>query len=123
MRPTRVVFFAIVAVLVGTNCAQVPGGTCTTGSTECYSASSMLDCTGGTWSEIPCRGPKGCDGSCDIRLGVAGEACPTLPPSTVVLTCSVDGKMQVSCDGGTWHKVSDCSSPCTSTNGQINCPR
>src|SRR5712692_10225716 len=57
-----------------------PGGSCKSPGLVCQDASAALECQGGRWALLPCRGPAGCAASgneilCDTSANAAGDGC------------------------------------------------
>lgn len=123
---------AIVASLLAVglvNCRGKPvaGGKCTVvGKYVCSDPSSALLCQGGTFVNLPCRGPKGCTGrgsssECDDDLASEGDAClSTLNES---YACSVDHKKELVCKDGKFQLARTCKGPksCAIQGDTVHC--
>jgi hypothetical protein len=84
------------------------------GEAVCQSATRLLTCLTGTWSEVTCGGPKGCSSSeegavtCDESVGREGEACSQ---GGSHFACSADGPSRLACSAGRWKLASTCRGP------------
>ena len=93
-------------------------GTCTA------DAKSALECSGGKYDVMPCKGPKGCqlDGgtwTCDTSVADEGDRC-----SGSGSACATDGKRLLGCVGGKFAPKWACRGPlgCRDTGGgQLSC--
>ncbi len=106
-----------------------PGDSCDTNGFLCNDEQSALECRAGTWTRIPCRGPRGCvvadDVICDMSRNLENDPCPaTLPDLEGDGICTADGKALLTCRQGTMVKTNTCSSCVvtgTAPHQQVTC--
>ena len=91
----------------------------------CGDSASLLACSGGLWSAVPCRGPAGCSAAdpgtkCDDSGSKTGDAC--LPERSGQTLCSDDRAELLSCAGGHW-AGSSCKGvgQCVTAAGESRC--
>ncbi len=117
----------LAALSLGCGGALTPtaGETCTTANVgTCEGTVSALFCINGKWTSLPCRGAGGCKEvggqvTCDQTLGMAGETCHATGTGTGA--CAVDGQAQLTCQGGTFVKGSDCVTCNITSTNQVVC--
>jgi hypothetical protein len=121
----------LVAVcLVGTSalvggCKPKPGGACKGERREtCVSETQALACHGGTWEEMPCRGPAGCaksgaESTCDQSVVADKDVC-NLDRDFV---CASDKKGMLECTKGRWTFAQSCLGDrgCTTDERKVTC--
>lgn len=77
----------------------------------CKGKDTLLECIDDKWTEIPCRGEKGCKGTtvvtCDHTVAKPGDACG----KDENFSCSMDKKAQVKCAKGKWKEIAKCRGP------------
>jgi hypothetical protein len=100
-------------------------------SVTCEDPSNGLVCQDGKLISVPCRGPKGCNGTgpsaaCDDDLGTEGEAC-IMPGQGWTrgtnVACSMEQKAWLECASGKWKLVSSCKGPmgCAVKGSTLHC--
>src|SRR5712692_3470371 len=99
------------------------GGSCKSPGLGCQDASAALECQGGRWALIQCRGPAGCATAgnevlCDTSANLAGDGCALAQEGRGM--CSSDGRATLECRDSVLVKTNTCSS-CTATGGFVNC--
>lgn len=133
---SRVVAAAMMTGVVAmVGCKPQVGGKCSQPgamgrSTDNFSA---LTCTNGSWTKLPCRGPKGAyqSGSqmyCDDSVASDGDAC--LPQDNADAACSVDRKSELICSASAsgaavFSTKKQCRGPkqCAITGNEVYCDR
>jgi hypothetical protein len=87
------------------------GDSCITGSLSCTPDAKMkLRCVGDKFvNDNSCRGPKACHLTnntlyCDETIAMEGDPCDTASE----VTCGMDGKTELICQGGKFSKKRDC---------------
>ena len=103
MRSPRLGVLGIAVVaLAGVACGPpIAGDTCSAVGFLCSDNQNALECYGGTWRKLPCRGPQGCTRSgdsvkCDMSTNVAGDFCATTVARKGI--CTADLKATLTCD-------------------------
>ena len=118
---------ALILVLAASSLAACggakAGGSCSQTGFLCQDKSNALECLGGTWTALPCRGTGGCavansQVTCDMSADMAGDACASSAEGLGL--CTVDGHATLECRGGTLQQTNTCTS-CAITNGQVVC--
>jgi hypothetical protein len=89
----------------------------------CQDTTTALECRGGAWVALACRGSGGCaeaDGNiqCDMTGNLAGDACASTAEGKGL--CSADGKATLECRSGALVATNACSS-CTVSADQVVC--
>ena len=109
-----IVYVMMAAVsLVACKSSPEPGTACESeNSAVCKDDKTIMNCKGGKWEQLSCKGPKGCGEvgtlvQCDMSLGVEGEPCG----SEENHTCSEDKKHQLKCVDAKWKTVALCRGP------------
>jgi hypothetical protein len=102
-------------------------------SITCEDATNGLVCQDGKLISVPCRGPKGCNGTgpsaaCDDDLGTEGEACIMTSPAMRAqgftnLACTMEQKAMLACASGKWKLKSWCRGPmgCAVKGSTLHC--
>ncbi len=104
-------------------CGPSAGGDCNGGGFVCDEKTLALECRGGTWREVPCRGPLGCSETgqsvrCDTSNNVAGDGCASSAEGTGL--CRADGRAVLECRQGVLAETASCSQ-CSVQSGQVTC--
>lgn len=99
------------------------GDLCNQPGATCESTTRALECRGGAWVAIPCRGPGGCTVSselvnCDFTGAQVGDACGT--PQEDKGVCAPDGRATLVCRNGTFQMSMVCRT-CTVSGATISC--
>lgn len=121
-RLTLLVPFA--SALLAFSCGNPnPGDKCDKTGFLCVDGSSAMECRGGVWSILPCRGATGCTRTndlirCDMSGNIAGDACASTAEGKGL--CSSDGKSTLECREGKLVQTNTCSS-CAVSGDQIVC--
>jgi hypothetical protein len=121
------VLLAGVALLGACQKAPEPGQPCESqGEATCKDKTTFLECAGGKWEVVSCRGADGCQTQgnvvrCDESLAQDGEACGSREGDHY--SCSTDKKGELKCDGGKWKLVAKCSGPkgCEAQGLMVKC--
>ncbi|ABF88448.1 putative lipoprotein [Myxococcus xanthus DK 1622] len=113
----------LVGSLLLAGCGPSAGGDCDGGGFVCQERVLALECRGGKWRELPCRGPLGCRETseavrCDTSNNVAGDACASSAEGTGL--CRADGQAVLECRQGVLTETATCSA-CTVENSQVTC--
>ena len=120
MKPLLALLFGSVFFLGA--CSKKPGESCSgEGEAQCK-GEVALTCQKGKWTEIPCRGPKGCAEAaavvdCDNSFAMVDDACDEEGNAA----CSVDKKSALKCANGKWAKSQDCKTDCSVSGTSIRC--
>jgi hypothetical protein len=93
----------------------------------CVAHDRGLLCEAGTWTEMPCRGQRGCarqasTDECDDTLAREGDYCPRQAPADYA--CSLDGAQALVCKNGRFELWRNCrgSQKCgVATDGHLDC--
>jgi hypothetical protein len=101
----------------------VAGEACNKTGFVCQDTTTALECRGGAWVALPCRGSGGCaeaNGSiqCDMTGNLPGDGCASTSEGKGL--CSADGKSTLECKGGALATTNACSS-CSVTADQVIC--
>jgi hypothetical protein len=120
---TRSLPLPLLAALLLPSCGPTTGASCKGGGYVCSDDKEALECRGGAWRALPCRGPMGCvelEGSirCDMSLNKEGDACAASAEGRGL--CSADGKSLLECRMGALVAVRSCSS-CSMNNTLVIC--
>jgi len=105
-------------------CGAHEGGTCSGGVYHCDAQDEVLECRGGTWVAVPCKGPGGCRAvtggiTCDITGNQEGDGCPSAMEGTGFCRGTAPQSM-FTCRGAQVVKLQDCST-CQATTTSIVC--
>ncbi len=89
----------------GQSCKNESHETCVDGDPK-----KALACIGGAWTEIACKGDKGCKtagnaSSCDQSVATVGDACSVAENHT----CGEGGKLALVCKKGHWERAATCT--------------
>ncbi|MBZ4416364.1 hypothetical protein [Myxococcus sp. RHSTA-1-4] len=114
---------SLVASLLLAGCGQSAGDSCEGSGFVCQEDVLALECRGGVWREVPCRGPLGCRETddavrCDTTNNRAGDACASSAEGKGL--CRADGLAVLECRQGVLEETATCSS-CSVTNEQVTC--
>jgi hypothetical protein len=120
----QVVVFAAIAVAFA-GCKPKLGAKCKIDSEiSCTSKTSALVCHDAKWTEMPCRGAKGCAATgdavtCDQTVAKLGDECEV--PAN--LACADDKKSSLECKDHKWVLDEACLGPkgCTMQNRELDC--
>lgn len=103
------------ALLGGCRKAPEPGQACQAqGEAVCKDKTTFLECEGGKWQSVSCRGPDGCQTQgnvvrCDESLAQQGDPCGAREGEH--FSCGTDKKSELKCKDGTWQLVAKCAGP------------
>ena len=120
----RALFSTLVAAFALSACgAPKAGDTCDQTGFLCADTTSAIECRGGKWLTLPCRGANGCSRQanlikCDMSANTAGDGCASTAEGKGI--CTTDGKGTLECREGTLVKTNTCSS-CVVSNDQVIC--
>lgn len=121
------VLFVLVAVssLLAACGSPSAGDGCDQAGFLCADATAALECKGGTWTLLPCKGADGCkrEGDivkCDMRGNVAGDECASTAEGKGM--CSSTGKSTLECRQGKLVETNTCST-CTVVGDQVQCQK
>jgi hypothetical protein len=98
------VFVSLLVLAGAPGCKAKPGDKCSTdGKFTCGGPARALLCQGGIVVTLPCRGPKGCQGTgsssqCDDDLAEEDDICAMTDDEN--LSCSTDHKRELVCATG-----------------------
>jgi hypothetical protein len=114
---------SLVAPLLLAGCGQSAGDSCEGSGFVCQEDVLALECRGGVWREVPCRGPLGCRETddavrCDTSNNRAGDACASSAEGKGL--CRADGRAVLECRQGVLEETATCSA-CTVTGDQVTC--
>lgn len=98
-------------------CKKSPtvGAECeTAGEATCKDKTTMLNCAGGKWEGIACKGPEGCQTTgaivkCDESLAAENDSCGSEGGDHY--SCTPDKKGELKCLEGKWKLVGKCGGP------------
>ena len=116
---------AVLAVAALAGCKPKVGAKCKTDGKEiCNDKATALVCHDGAWTEMACRGSKGCsaaggDVDCDQSVASPGDLC--LDDGKAV--CTPDGKSALECKASKWTLNDKCLGPkgCTTDAQFVHC--
>jgi hypothetical protein len=123
----------VVSVFVFVNCKlrPSPGGKCSTpGKALCMDTGTALLCKGGSFVNIPCKGPKGCvplgrsgDIECDDDLAAEGDNCMGYLNENYA--CSTDHTKALVCKADKFQLWGNCRGPksCQIHANTVECDR
>jgi hypothetical protein len=99
------------------------GGTCDSAGFLCADASAALECKGGAWVKLPCRGSGGCKREadivkCDMSASQEGDACASTAQGRGLCTSDMKGTLE--CREGVLVKTNNCRS-CAVNGDQVVC--
>jgi hypothetical protein len=119
----QLAFIGVVGVLVVGCGTPKAGDTCNTTGFFCFDPETALECRGGAWVSLPCKGSGGCSRDadlirCDMSGNAAGDNCATSAESKGL--CSHDGKSTLECRDGKLVKTNSCTS-CQIVAEAISC--
>lgn len=122
MRPLALLVLAASMCLTACGGAK-EGGTCSTNGFLCADTTAALECKGGLWVKLPCKGSGGCKREadvvkCDMSGNVAGDACASTAQGRGLCTSDMKGTLE--CRDGVLVKTNDCRS-CTVNGDQVIC--
>jgi len=116
---TAILLAVTLAFLGGVGCGAQEGGACSGEVYHCAAQDSILECRGGRWVAIPCKGPDGCRAvsgglACDVTGNQEGEGCPSAMEGTGF--CRGTSPLSLfTCRGAQVVKLQDCRSCATAT--------
>lgn len=120
----RSVLVLLAAVAVGCGPPGV-GDKCSATGFACADNLTALECYGGVWRAVPCRGPAGCSRTgetvkCDVSGNQSGDACATTMVRTGI--CATDLKSSLICDPTDLaFKVASTCRTCTVEDMKVKC--
>jgi hypothetical protein len=114
---------SVVGSLLLAACGQSAGDNCEGAGFVCQEEALALECRGGVWREIPCRGPLGCRETddavrCDVSGNRDGDACASSAEGRGL--CRSDKKAVLECRQGVLEETATCSD-CTEENNEVVC--
>ncbi|HLK40031.1 MAG TPA: hypothetical protein VKU41_24915 [Polyangiaceae bacterium] len=117
MTPPRAIVAAVTLLAAASACRSRPaaGEKCRVpDQLVCTATNRALVCNGATWSEVPCKGPRGCmragdADECDDTLAVDGDLCPRNPP--LDYACTADRTKALVCKEGKFGLWRACRGP------------
>jgi hypothetical protein len=123
MTRSFLVAVSVVGSLLLAGCGQSAGDSCEGSGFVCQEDALALECRGGTWREVPCRGPLGCretDDSvrCDTLNNRAGDACASSAEGKGL--CTPDGLGVLECRQGVLEQTATCSA-CFVERDEVTC--
>ncbi|MCU0689866.1 MAG: hypothetical protein MUF54_00555 [Polyangiaceae bacterium] len=122
-RPIIVALWGLACAALIAGCGKKPGQKCSTeGEAECTGTDKVLTCSKQVWTEIPCRGPEGCETvgaqvNCDMTFGQVGEPCDDDGNAA----CTPEKKSALKCTGGKWQHDGDCAGGCKVSGTIVEC--
>jgi hypothetical protein len=125
--PALISILALIVLFGSEACKPKPGASCSTsGKFTCESATSALLCQAGVIVALPCRGPKGCQGTgasseCDDDLAEEGDSCAMGLNENY--SCSTDHKKELVCKEGRFAVRRTCrgQNECSIQGNLIHC--
>lgn len=122
MKPLRLALLPLVGALLLAGCGPSAGDDCK-GGYVCDSQTQALECRGGKWRALPCKGPLGCSElestvRCDASANVAGDACAASAEGHA--QCRADGKALLECRQGLLAETLACSA-CATSGSEVTC--
>jgi hypothetical protein len=115
---------ALTASMVLTACGGAKqGATCSTNGFLCADTTAALECQGGTWVSLPCKGTGGCKREadvvkCDMSADEEGDNCASTAQGRGL--CTKDGLGTLECREGKLVKTNTCRS-CMVNGDQVVC--
>jgi len=99
------------------------GGTCSKAGYLCLDQGNALECRGGKWVQLPCRGAQGCvqtsdHVTCDLSANQAGDACASAQEGAGL--CGTNGQAVYGCRDGVLVQTNTCTA-CSVSSGQVVC--
>lgn len=121
------VLSAVSIVSLGCGTPQA-GDTCNQTGFLCESTHSALECRGGKWVSLPCKGDNGCvheadTVKCDMTGDAEGDACATSAAGKGLCTFNGDGTLECRDQGGGNYqlvKTNDCRT-CSVSGDMVVC--
>ena len=113
------------ALLMLTACGSTSeGGACNTVGFLCADPTAALECKGGVWVKLPCRGAGGCKREtdtvrCDMTGNKEGDNCASTAQGRGL--CTDDMKGTLECREGKLVKTNTCGRSCTIMGDQVIC--
>lgn len=100
------------------------GEKCNTDGFVCADTSTALQCFGGVWVGLPCRGADGCKRvgdsiTCDMNGNVVGDTCATSVDERAGV-CAPDGMALLQCRDRKLVATQTCRS-CSVVDGTVKC--
>jgi hypothetical protein len=103
-----------------------PGAACKqSGELACVAGARALACQSGFWTELPCRGAKGCvpgaNDDCDDTIAAEDDPCPREAPPDYA--CTADRSTALVCDAGRFRLWRRCRGArhCEVNAGRLHC--
>lgn len=115
---------SIVLALFAAGCGGTAAGdACNKNGFLCASASAALECKGGFWVSLPCRGPTGCTRvadtiKCDMTQNNAGDNCASTAEGKGL--CNAIGTATLECRSGVLVQTNTCKT-CSVSGDQVVC--
>jgi hypothetical protein len=114
----------VLLATASTGCGTpVAGDGCGGSGYLCEDEDNAIECRGGRWTAILCRGPNGCQRVgdlilCDMTGSVAGDLCGSTMFGTGL--CAPDKKAVLECRNGVLVTTKTCSD-CTTSSTDVTC--
>ncbi|XXF80899.1 hypothetical protein P2318_14395 [Myxococcaceae bacterium GXIMD 01537] len=123
MRRALSTWLPLAGFLLLAGCGTSAGDDCEGGGFVCDSDTQALECRGGQWRALPCRGPLGCSEveervRCDMSANNAGDACASSAEGRA--QCRGDGKALLECREGELVETQACQS-CVTSGSEVTC--
>ncbi|MFO0679506.1 MAG: hypothetical protein U0169_23470 [Polyangiaceae bacterium] len=123
--PSAILLTVFALAIAGTSgCKPKAGGKCKVGNDACGDPSTSLVCVDGTYAEVPCRGPKGCNRSggtiaCDTSVATLGDGCAVEKDAA----CTADKASVLVCKDKKFTFASHCrgTKGCAVTGTNVSC--
>jgi hypothetical protein len=114
---------SVVGSILLAGCGQSAGDNCEGSGFVCQEDVLALECRGGVWRELPCRGPLGCRETddavrCDTSNNRVGDACASTAEGRGL--CRADGLAVLECRQGVLEETASCAA-CTVNGDQVTC--
>ena len=114
---------SVVGSILLAGCGQSAGDSCEGSGFVCQEDVLALECRGGVWRELPCRGPLGCRETddavrCDTSNNRVGDACASTAEGRGL--CRADGLAVLECRQGVLEETASCAA-CTVNGDQVTC--
>ncbi|MBU8900193.1 hypothetical protein DRW03_30965 [Corallococcus sp. H22C18031201] len=124
MKVLRLACASFVGLLLLAGCGSPDAGDGCNGSDYiCLDVARALECRGGSWRELQCRGTLGCrelkdSVRCDTSGNVAGDNCASSAEGHAM--CRSDGKALLECREGLLVQTLACSA-CATEDSRVQC--
>ena len=120
----RLTFLALAASISLLACGSTKeGDKCDTNGFLCSDTTAALECKGGVWVKLPCRGTAGCTRasdtiSCDMSADLENDNCASTAEGRGLCTTDMMGTLE--CRDGVLVKTNTCRS-CMVNGDQVVC--